>query len=537
MTMVNAHTDSEGNRDPWWRGAVIYQIWPRSFSDSDGDGVGDLAGIISRLDYLNDGAGGGLGVDAIWLSPIFLSPLADFGYDVSGYTEIDPAYGDLKVFDRLITEAHARNLRVLLDWVPNHTSDQHPWFVEARSSSANAMRDWYVWGDPAPDGGPPNNWISAFPATGSAWSLDPESNQYYLHSYTANQPDLNWDNPDVQRAMLETLRFWFERGVDGFRIDVVHRLGKDPSLSDNDDGVSDPEPTSRGRHDADWPSVHERIRLVRSVAEEFDLQRLLVGEVYILDQSRLAEYLSGGDQLHLAHNFVFLNQRWDGELIASTVAEFESLVGPTVEPAWCLNNHDHSRTRSRLDGDGNGYHRARAAILLLLGLRGTVFLYQGEELGLPDTDLPPSLVVDVDGRDGARTPIPWAPPSEAGPGAGFTEGNPWLPIGSTAEVLNAKTLAGDPDSMLELYRTLIRTRKATPALRQGSCTVRGMMGNFVRTPRTFVSSHHRCGPILPPSVIWLRSKHVGSNDALHKIHKTTHNHSNGITRVAAHCTG
>lgn len=473
-------------KKPWWKGAVIYQIWPRSFCDSDGDGVGDLNGIIKRLDYLNDGKGGGLGVDAIWMSPIFLSPLADFGYDVSGYTQIDPTYGTLEVFDELVTQAHARGMRVMLDWVPNHTSDQHPWFLESRSSTDNPKRDWYVWRDVGPQG-PPNNWVSAFPSTGGAWTFDDHSGQYFLHSYTSNQPDLNWDNPDVRHAMLDTLRFWFERGVDGFRIDVVHRLGKDPLLADNEPLDLEPEPTNRGRHDADWPSVHDRIRAIRATANEFS-DRLLVGEVYILNQARIADYVAGGDQLHLAHNFVFLNQEWDAQLLGATIAEFEELVGPDVSPAWCLNNHDHSRIRSRLDGDGLGYARARAAVFLLLGLRGSAFIYQGEELGLPDTQVPGSLIVDIDGRDGSRTPIPWEPPSVAGSGAGFTTGTPWLPVGETAEVLNAASLEGRPESMLELYRTLIKLRSTNTTLREGSCSVIGVSNEVLVIERRSATS-------------------------------------------------
>lgn len=457
----------KGSTESWWDGAVIYQIWPRSFYDSNGDGIGDLEGIIDRLDYLNDGRHGGLGVDGIWLSPFFLSPLADFGYDISGYTEIDPTFGTLDIFDKLVAEAHARNIRVVLDWVPNHTSDQHPWFVESRRSRTNDKRDWYVWRDPDAHGAPPNNWMSAFPSAGSAWTLDSSTGQYYLHSYSVNQPDLNWDNVDVQVAMLDTLRFWFDRGVDGFRIDVVHRLGKDPDLGDNDARGLDPEPTGPGRHDADWSTVHDRIRSIRAVADEYD-DRLLVGEVYVRDQSRIVEYISGSDQLHLAHNFVFLNLPWSAQKFGETIAEFEALAGPGVVPAWCLNNHDHQRVRSRFDEDGRGDARARALAVLLFGLRGTIFIYQGEELGLPDSDVPLSLIADIDGRDGVRTPIPWRAPSVAGQGAGFTSGQAWLPVGSSAETLNVASLTGLDESILELYRRLIRIRCTVPAVRGGS---------------------------------------------------------------------
>jgi alpha-glucosidase len=452
----------------WWQGAVVYQIWPRSFADSDDDGIGDLPGIRSRLDYLNDGRGGGLGVDAIWLSPVFVSPLADFGYDISDYTAIDPIFGTLEDLDRLISECHERRMRVLLDLVPNHTSDLHPWFLESRSSRENLKRSWYRWRNPAPDGGPPNNWRSAFSAVGPAWTLDPMTGQYYHHSYTASQPDLNWDNHEVREAMLDVVRFWFDRGVDGFRIDVAHRLGKDPRYRDNPPAAAlDIEPTGAGRHDADWPSGLAYLREIRSVADEYD-ERLLVGEVYVLDQNRVIQYLMDGDGLHLSHNFVFLNEAWSARELGRSITSFEQACDPqVVEPAWCLNNHDHSRVRSRFDFDGRGVERARSAAALLLGLRGTIFLYQGEELGLPDSEISPDSVADVDGRDPARSPIPWAAPSDTGPGAGFSEGIPWLPVGSTAEEVNVASQLGDPESMLELYRRLIRIRRSTDALKKG----------------------------------------------------------------------
>lgn len=452
---------------PWWRGSVIYQIWPRSFADSDGDGIGDLVGIRHRLDYLNDGQGNGLGVDGIWLSPIFRSPLVDFGYDVEDYTDLDPSFGTLAEFDELVVECHLRGIRLILDLVPNHTSDRHKWFLESRSSPNNPKRDWYRWRDAGRDGGPPNNWPSAFAAVGPAWSFDPVTGQYYHHSYTASQPDLNWDNPEVRAGMLDVVRFWFERGVDGFRIDVAHRLGKDPEYRDNPSHALATEPTGPGRHDADWPSGLDYLREIRQIADQYE-DRLLVGEVYILDQSRVIQYLASRDGLHLAHNFVFLGQRWTAPVVADTIRAFEDECGPAVEPAWCLNNHDHSRVRTRFDQDGRGEERARSVAMLLLALRGTVFIYQGEELGLPDSDLAPGSEVDVDGRDSARTPIPWAAPSEAGPGAGFTRGTPWLPVGGSAEEVNAAAQEGDDRSMLELYRRLIRIRSGSPALRAGS---------------------------------------------------------------------
>lgn len=488
---------------------MIYQIWPRSFNDSNSDGIGDLEGIRQRLDYLSDGRGGGLGVDAIWISPFFASPLVDYGYDIADYVDVDPSFGTLGDFDRLLADAHARSIRVVLDLVPNHSSDQHRWFIESRSNRTNPRRDWYVWRDPADDGGPPNNWHSAFPEVGSAWSLDQMTSQYYLHSYTPNQPDLNWENPEVREAMKGVMRFWLDRGVDGFRIDVVHRLAKDPGYRNNPADLTEPEPSGQGRrHDADWHTIDERLRELRDVADEYK-DVLLVGEVYILDQSRLVSYL-GPSRLHLGHNFVFLNQSWEAKAMARTVDEFESLAGGVVEGSWCLNNHDHSRAVSRF-GD-HGDQKARAAALLLLGLRGTAFIYQGEELGLPDSEVPSERIVDVDGRDPCRTPMPWEAPSRVGPGAGFSTGVPWLPIGDSAEELNAADENEDPTSMLSLYRRLIHVRNQTPALRSGSYAFLGCEGEvlkFVRSregERVYVLINF--GPNVEPAELPAPTQHV-----------------------------
>ena len=284
------------NEHPWWQGAAIYQIYPRSFADSGGDGIGDLPGITARLDYLKR-----LGIDAIWLSPFFPSPMADFGYDVADYTDVDPQFGTLADFDAMLAEAHARGIRVIIDWVPNHSSDQHPWFLESRRGRDSDKRDWYVWRDPAPGGGPPNAWVSNFRAVGPAWTFDDASGQYYLHSFLPEQPELNWENPEVRAAMAETLRFWLDRGVDGFRIDVVFKLAKDPALGDNEPGR---------RHDQDWvPTIHDRLRELRRVVDEYD-DRMLVGEVYLDDLPRVAAYINSGEELHLAHNFVFVRLPW-----------------------------------------------------------------------------------------------------------------------------------------------------------------------------------------------------------------------------------
>jgi alpha-glucosidase len=427
----------------WWQRAVIYQIYPRSFADSNGDGIGDLPGITGRLDYLNDGTERSLGVDAIWLSPFYCSPMADFGYDVADYTDVDPMFGTLEDFDRLLDEAHRRGIRVIVDWVPNHSSDRHQWFLESRSSRESPRRDWYVWRDPAPDGGPPNNWQSSFGALGPAWTFDYAGGQYYLNSFLPQQPDLNWDNPEVEAAMHDVLRFWLDRGVDGFRLDAIHRLGKDPELRDNEPDL---------RHDQDWPIVHERLRRIRAVIDEYD-DRMIVGEVYLRDLRRVVPYVNTGDELHLAHNFVFVNLPWGAAPFRQSIEEFEKLADGTAWPAWFLENHDHHRVASRY-----GERRARAALMLVCTLLGTPFVYQGQELGLPDAEIPAGRVVDVDDRDPERAPVPWRPPSTAGPGAGFSSTEPWLPIVAGAEQLNVEVQDAEPGSTLSFARRLIRLR-------------------------------------------------------------------------------
>jgi alpha-glucosidase len=438
----------------WWQRGAIYQIYPRSFADGDGDGVGDVRGIAARLDHLSE-----LGVAAIWLSPIYPSPMADFGYDVADYRDVDPVFGTLADFDALVAACHARDIRVVIDWVPNHSSDQHPWFRASRSRRDDSKRDWYVWRDGAAGGGPPNDWRSEFRAVGPAWTFDERTGQWYLHSFLPQQPDLNWDNPAVEEAMHDVLRFWLRRGVDGFRIDALQRLAHDPLLRDNAGAAR--------RRDQDWETANDRVRRIRRVVEEFD-DRMIVGEVALLDLPRVVSYLGAGDQLHLVHNFVFLDLPWDAAAFRVVIDEFEALAEDTAWPAWMPASHDHSRVATRYDGDGRGPARARAMAVLLYGLRGTPFVYQGEELGLPDAEIPPERVVDVDGRDPERAPIPWRPPSVAGPGAGFTSGEPWLPLVAGAEDLCAERQAADPQSTLALFRSAAALRAATPALQTGA---------------------------------------------------------------------
>jgi alpha-glucosidase len=438
----------------WWQQAAVYQIYPRSFADSDGDGVGDLRGILSHLDYLAE-----LGVSAVWLSPIFPSPMADFGYDVSDYCDIDPMFGTLADLDALVAGCHSAGIKVVLDWVLNHTSDRHPWFLASRSSRDNPRRHWYVWRDSAPGGGPPNNWAAAFAAIGPAWTFDHATEQWYLHSFLPEQPDLNWDNPQVEAAMHEVLRFWLDRGIDGFRLDAVHRLAKDPQLRDNIPG--------QPPHDEDWDSMPERLRAIRRVIDAYP-ERMLVGELYLLDLVRFVGYLNTGDQLHLAHNFVFIQLPWAAQAYRDSIEEFETLSAEHTWPAWFLANHDLPRVASRFNTDGQGAARARAVGLMLYALRGTPFIYQGEELGLPDAQIPAERVVDVDGRDPQRAPIPWQPPSLAGPGAGFTTGTPWLPLIGDAETLCVQRQVEDPRSTLTLFRRLAQLRATTPALQTGT---------------------------------------------------------------------
>jgi alpha-glucosidase len=449
---------------PWWQRGAIYQIYPRSFADSNGDGIGDLPGIVERLNYLNDGTADSLGVEAIWLSPFYPSPMADFGYDISDYTGVEPLFGSLADFDALVDEAHAREIKVVADWVPNHTSDRHPWFVESRLGRDSPKRDWYVWRDPSPTEGPPNNWRSTFKAVGPAWSLDPESGQYYLHSFTPQQPDLNWDNPEVEAAMHDVLRFWLERGVDGFRLDVIQKIAKDPELRDN------PDPSAGAaaiRHDEDWSTIHDRLRRIRSVIDEYE-DRMLVGEVHIYDLPRFIQYVNSGDQLHMAHNFTFMYLPWDAAAMRASVDHFQTVSEGRAWPAWFLSNHDHSRMVTRYGGGELGEARSRVAAMLLYTLRGTPFIYQGDELGLPDAEIPPESVVDVDGRDPQRAPIPWEPPSQVGAGGGFSTGRPWLPLVADAERLCVRNQLEDPDSLLSLVRRLSWRRRHDGCLQGGT---------------------------------------------------------------------
>ncbi|MGH0038585.1 MAG: alpha-amylase family glycosyl hydrolase [Myxococcota bacterium] len=436
---------------PWWKSAVFYQIYPRSFSDSTGNGVGDLAGITRHLDHLC-----WLGVDALWISPFFRSPMADFGYDVSDYCDVDPIFGTLDDFDALLAACHERGLRVIIDWVPAHTSSEHPWFREARRSKSSPRRDWYVWRDPGPDGELPNNWRAAFGDRPPAWTLEPGTGQLYLHSFLAEQPDLNWENPDLRAAMHDTLRFWLDRGVDGFRADVVHNIGKDPELASVDPKLAAIPHCALN----DEPATHPLLREIRALLDGYDGDRMMIGEVFLLDTAQVAAYYGRNDELHLSFNFPPMFAAWAADAWRQSIEQTCAVLDPIdAWPSWVLSNHDRPRHRTRYETEA----RARAASVLLLGLRGTPFLYMGEELGLEDAVVPEDRVVDPGGRDGCRAPIPWRSGGDRG-----WPGEPWLPWPPDADERSAERQRERPDSMLHLYRRVLAARRASPALQLGA---------------------------------------------------------------------
>ena len=454
----------------WWQTGVIYQIYPRSFQDSNGDGVGDLPGITQRLDYLSDT----LGVDAVWLSPIYPSPMHDFGYDVADYCDIHPMFGTLADFDRLLEETHRRGLKMILDLVPNHTSDEHLWFLESRSRRDNPKRDWYIWRDPAADGGPPNNWLSHF--GGPAWTFDEKTGQYYLHQFVKQQPDLNYRNPDVVEAMLDAMRFWLDRGVDGFRVDVIGLMMKDPDFRDeplnpNWDGVY---PFTKLQHiyTANLPEVHHLIREMRKVLDSYD-DRMMVGETY-LPNDELMKYYGTTDMLecHLPFNFQLILAKWLASGVRKMVDDYEAVLPGDAWPNWVLGNHDQHRLATRV-----GPAQARVANMLLLTLRGTPTCYYGDELGMEDVAIPPEKIQDppavnqpeiahIVGRDPERTPMQW----DDSPNAGFSDPKVedlWLPIAANYKEVNVASELKDPHSFLNYYRRLLAIRKSTPALLWG----------------------------------------------------------------------
>jgi alpha-glucosidase len=450
----------------WWQHAVFYEIYPRSFADSNNDGIGDLNGITSKLDYLKD-----LGVDAIWITPCFPSPQVDFGYDVSDYENIDPMYGTLADFDKLSNEAHKRGIHVILDLVVNHTSDQHKWFVESKSSKNSAKRDWYIWRDGKGPGQPPNNWTSTF--GGSAWKFDPKTGQYYYHYFYPEQPDLNWRNPAVKDAMFDVTRFWYKRGVSGFRLDAVDTLFEDPNLRDNPvkpgkNAFGDP--IQEKKYNVKLPEVHEALRGLRKVANEYNA--VLIGETWTADIAELNEYYGKGNELQLPMDFLFT--RVDKLSPAEFRKQIAAVNSASGWPTFVISNHDIPRSYDRY---GDGQHNDQIAKLmaaLYLTLRGTPILYYGEEIGMKTT--PPTRREDVKdpigqkgwpkekGRDGERTPMQW----DTGENAGFTKGKPWLPVPATAKTHNVTEESKDSDSILSFYKQLLKVRHTNKELLDGN---------------------------------------------------------------------
>ena len=464
---------------PWWESAVIYHLYVRSFKDSNGDGNGDLMGVILQLDYLSET----LGADAVWLSPLYPSPMVDGGYDVTDYTGIDPLFGDLSVFDQVIVEAHRRHLRVILDFIPNHTSDQHPWFLASRSSREDAKRDWYLWANPKADGSPPNNWLSHW--GGSAWEWDVVTAQYYLHSFHRTQPDLNWRNPAVKDGMFAVVRFWLERGADGLRVDSAHYILKDPGLRDNPPNPF-PERTlykPLGEYDSqlhvydrDHEDTHNVYRDLRCLLEKYTLvdphhPRLLVGEVPIFDWRKWVTYYGvNRDELHMPFNFGLLGAIDDAGNVRQMVNTIEDVLPPDAWPSYVLGSHDESRIATRVGRD-----QARVAMMLLLTLRGTPVVYYGDEIGMTDVQIPADRVHDPWerqvpgkglGRDPERTPMQWDESLHAGFCAPFAQ--PWLPLPEDAEQCNVAGQLEDVGSMLTLTRRLLDVRRHTAALQHGT---------------------------------------------------------------------
>lgn len=456
----------------WWRGSVTYQVYPRSFQDTNGDGVGDLPGITARLPYLAD-----LGVDAIWLSPIFRSPMADMGYDVSDYTDIDPLFGSLDDFDALIARAHGLGLKVIIDQVISHSSDQHPFFAESRRNRVNPKTDWYVWADAMPDGSPPNNWLSVF--GGSAWEWDARRRQYYLHNFLASQPDLNFHNPEVQDWALSVLRFWLDRGVDGFRLDTVNYYFHDRALRPNGplppgNGPSPHNPYEMQDHlySKSRPENLGWLERMRALMDEYD-GRMLVGEVgdnHLRSIDLMVDYTRPG-RLHMAYSFDMLGPQFTAGHFRSRIEGFFA-NGPESWPMWAFSNHDVMRHASRWEEFGPREDVARLAAAMLLSFEGSICLYQGEELGQTETELefreltdPPGIRFwpEHKGRDGCRTPMVWDASSQGG----FTTGTPWLPVKAPQAALHVEGQAGKAGSVLEFYRTMLAHRRRTPALLTG----------------------------------------------------------------------
>ena len=458
----------------WWERAVFYQIYPRSFMDADGDGVGDLAGIESKLAYLAS-----LGVDALWISPFYPSPMVDFGYDIADYCGVDPLFGDLAAFDRLLDRAHAAGIRVIIDLVINHTSDRHPWFVEARSSKESAKHDWYLWQPIRRGAGGrlvrPNNWVAQFELA-SAWWPNEATGEYYLGTFTRNQPEVNWRNPELRAAMYAAIRFWLDRGVDGFRMDVVNWYVKDAALRSNPRSLTaNPDLFQRHVFDRNRPETHDICREIREIADSYPGDRVLVGEIFCRDPAQAASYHGENlDELHMAFNFDLLYRKWSAAAFRDSIRRWYAALPAGAWPNLTLSNHDQPRHVWRYRGKdaAETEARGRVAAALLLTLRGTPFVYYGEELGMTQTKLARSELRDPLGvktwplplgRDGERAPMQWS----AAPAAGFTTGQPWLPVNPDYAHRNAEAQAADERSLFSWYRALLAARKVHPALASG----------------------------------------------------------------------
>lgn len=462
----------------WWKEAVIYQIYPRSFYDSNGDGIGDLEGIIQKLDYLA-GSENSLGIDAIWLSPVYPSPMYDFGYDISDYEEIDPVFGDIQIFKRLLKEAHKRGIKVIMDLVVNHTSHLHPWFLESRSSKNSPKRDWYIWKEPN-HGAPPNNWLGAF--GGSGWEYDKRTGEYYFHSFLKEQPDLNWRNPEVEDAIFSMMKYWLDMGVDGFRLDVVNLYIKDEFFRNNISYfMKGPRSYDKQVHayDRDRPEMHGILRRMRKLLDSYDDKRMFVGEIMQDFPGNVllpATYCGQDDELHLAFNFMFLFSPWKAEKFFQIIKDFESALGDKNWPNYTLSNHDFPRHITRYEKGKDTMLRARLAACMMLTLRGTPFLYYGEEIGMKRQKVPFRQIQDPvgkkywpfhPGRDPERIPMPW----DGSANTGFTTGKPWLPLYSEAKEVNVASQILEKNSLFHTYKKLIQLRKDRKSLRKGKIKI------------------------------------------------------------------
>jgi len=466
-------TTSSHDKNPWWREAIIYQVYPRSYLDTNGDGVGDLPGITAKLDYIAS-----LGVDIVWLSPFFKSPMKDFGYDIADYCDVDPLFGTLLDFDALVAKAHSLGLKIMIDQVMAHTAENHPWFVESRSSRDNPKADWYVWSDPLPDGNPPNNWLSVF--GGPAWQWDSRRKQYYMHNFLVNQPQVNFHNPAVQQAHLDSLRFWLERGVDGVRMDACNFHFHDRTLQSNPPAlvrdtstVTDVNPYGMQAHihDKTQPENIAFLQRLRKLLDEYGA--VAIGEVGADDSlAVMADYTSGGDKLHMAYSFNLLTPQFSSRHIRRQVEEFNARVKDGWA-SWSVGNHDSIRVATRWSAGEWTPALSKLVLALQLSLKGTPCLYQGDELALPEADVPYELLQDpygitfwpeFKGRDGCRTPMPW---TSATPNAGFTTGKPWLPVPPEHVCLAEEGQDKDPQSTLNFARNIIQWRRGLPQLTRG----------------------------------------------------------------------